>query len=188
MTNSAKVSVSATSGTTVVRLRGEHELSNKDDVESALHRAGQSRQLIVDLTETVFIGAAVRSALVRTATRRAAADRQFIVVASPGSFPRRVLDFFGLGRIVTPTATGSGAQSAVGASSAAAGSELASTVSPSAIAAHRLELYLNQFGENVYLSSLPMVIDEIAADAAGGDPDEQKMLIAELRLRAGLHV
>ncbi len=51
-----------------------------------------------------------------------------------------------------------------------------------------LEGYLAEYGETVCLASLPLVIDEIAASEAGGDPATEQALVATLRRRAGLHV
>jgi CBS domain-containing protein len=42
-------------------------------------------------------------------------------------------------------------------------------------------------GEGICIASLPMLADEIAADAAGGDAELEAEIAAELRRRAGLH-
>jgi hypothetical protein len=51
----------------------------------------------------------------------------------------------------------------------------------------RFETYLADHGESVCLASLPMVIDEIAEETSGGDQAVCQQLVAELRVRAGLH-
>jgi hypothetical protein len=54
-------------------------------------------------------------------------------------------------------------------------------------AEERFEDELNRAGESICISSLPLLVDEVAADAAGGDEELVSEIEARLRRRAGLH-
>jgi len=51
----------------------------------------------------------------------------------------------------------------------------------------RFEEELDRARESVCISSLPLLVDEIAADAAGDDEELVSEIAARLRRRAGLH-
>ncbi len=53
-------------------------------------------------------------------------------------------------------------------------------------AVRRFEVILRQQGESICIASLPLMIEEIAADEAGGDHDLELELIAQLRRRVSL--
>jgi hypothetical protein len=52
----------------------------------------------------------------------------------------------------------------------------------------RFEVILRQQGESICIASLPLMVEEIAADEADGDGDLEVELIAQLRRRVGLSV
>ena len=51
----------------------------------------------------------------------------------------------------------------------------------------RFESYLTAEGEAVCLASLTLVVEQVAADQAGGDASLRAEITARLRRRAGLH-
>jgi hypothetical protein len=51
----------------------------------------------------------------------------------------------------------------------------------------RFESYLTAEGEAVCVASLPLVVEQVAADQAGGDATLCAEITARLRRRAGLH-
>ncbi|HEY7259286.1 MAG TPA: hypothetical protein VH459_09455 [Gaiellales bacterium] len=54
-------------------------------------------------------------------------------------------------------------------------------------AEERFENELNRAGESICISSLPLLVDEVAAAAAGEDEELAAEIEARLRRRAGLH-
>jgi hypothetical protein len=54
-------------------------------------------------------------------------------------------------------------------------------------ATRELDARLAELGESACIASLPLLADEIAADAAGGDPALAAAIAATLRARAGLN-
>jgi hypothetical protein len=52
----------------------------------------------------------------------------------------------------------------------------------------RFEVILGQQGESICIASLPLMVEEIAADEAGGDAELERELIAQLRRRVNLSV
>ena len=54
-------------------------------------------------------------------------------------------------------------------------------------ARRRFEALLADQGEGVCLASLPLLVEEIAAEEAGGDAELEAAIVAQLRGRAGLH-
>jgi hypothetical protein len=54
-------------------------------------------------------------------------------------------------------------------------------------AEERFEEELDRAGESICISSLPLLVDEVAA-AAGGDEELTSEIETRLRRRAGLHV
>jgi anti-anti-sigma factor len=82
----------------VVRVRGDHDLSNSSEIDAALAAAfeGGSR-IVVDLTEATFIDSSVLGILAQAHDRAMRTpDHQLAVVAPPGGMPRRVLELTGL--------------------------------------------------------------------------------------------
>jgi len=61
------------------------------------------------------------------------------------------------------------------------------TPSPAERASALFEARLQGAGEGICLSSLPMLVDEIAEQVAGGDPTLEQAIAEQLRRRAGLH-
>jgi len=55
------------------------------------------------------------------------------------------------------------------------------------LAEQQFEDELDRAGEAVCISSLPLLVDEVAAEAAGGDEALAAEIEARLRRRAGLH-
>lgn len=56
------------------------------------------------------------------------------------------------------------------------------------LAEQQFEDELERAGEAICISSLPLIVDEVVADAAGGDEALAAQIEARLRRRAGLHV
>ena len=56
------------------------------------------------------------------------------------------------------------------------------------LAEERFEEELDRAGESICISSLPLLVDEVAAAAAGGDEELTSEIEARLRRRAGLPV
>lgn len=52
----------------------------------------------------------------------------------------------------------------------------------------RFEVILGQQGESICIASLPLMVEEIAADEAGGDANLELELVVQLRRRVGLFV
>jgi anti-anti-sigma factor len=80
-------------GTLVVRLSGEIDLSNADDLQAQLKGAlHDSTRVVIDLAEIVYLdsqGLRLIKQLVREAREE---DTQLELVAPPGNFARQVLD------------------------------------------------------------------------------------------------
>ena len=51
----------------------------------------------------------------------------------------------------------------------------------------RFESYLTAEGEAVCVASLPLMVEQVAVDQAGGDASLRAEITARLRRRAGLH-
>lgn len=58
---------------------------------------------------------------------------------------------------------------------------------PAEHAAALFEARLQDAGEGICLSSLPMLAEEVAEQVAGGDSELEQEIVAQLRRRAGLH-
>jgi len=56
------------------------------------------------------------------------------------------------------------------------------------LAKQQFEDELERAGEAICISSLPLIVDEVVAEAAGGDEALAAQIEARLRRRAGLHV
>ena len=83
-------------GTTVVRLAGELDLHNADDVRAALEQAWEAgpAKIVVDLSEVEFLDSTVLGVFVQ-AHRRATGGASFRL-AAPGPEPRRILQVAGV--------------------------------------------------------------------------------------------
>ena len=55
------------------------------------------------------------------------------------------------------------------------------------LAEQQFEDELERAGEAICISSLPLIVDEVVAEAAGGDEALAAAIEARLRRRAGLH-
>ena len=86
----------------LVRVHGEIDLSNAQEVSSAIGMAmGQeARGLVVDLSGLTYLDSAGVALLLRLAERLRARRRQLHLVVPRGSPVRRVLDFTGLPRVI----------------------------------------------------------------------------------------
>jgi anti-sigma B factor antagonist len=85
-------------GAIVVRLAGELDLHNADDVKSALERASESGKgrIVVDLSTVEFLDSTVLAVFVQA--RRRAGDSGGFRLAAPGPEPRRVFQVAGVDR------------------------------------------------------------------------------------------
>jgi hypothetical protein len=54
-------------------------------------------------------------------------------------------------------------------------------------AEQRFEAELQAAGESICIASLPLIVDEVAAEVAGGDGELEAEIESRLRRRAGLH-
>ena len=84
-------------GRVVVRLSGEIDLSNVDDLEAEIGGAiAEAQNVVVDLTEIEFIDSRGLRLLKRVSTAVARSDGTLLVVAPASSVARSVLDMTGL--------------------------------------------------------------------------------------------
>ena len=81
----------------VVALVGEHDLSTADAVRGAIGEAfAGGSKIVFDLSDASFIDRTVLAAMMEgAASAREQEDDEFVVVARPGSAPRRLLDLAG---------------------------------------------------------------------------------------------
>jgi anti-sigma B factor antagonist len=88
----------------VLALVGEHDLATVDALSDEVDRQfREASHLVVDLTRATFVDSTVVCALAQGGERaRLGAACRFAVVASPGSFVRRVFDLVDL-RNLMPT-------------------------------------------------------------------------------------
>lgn len=81
----------------LVALAGEHDLSTAPEVRRAIDAAARpGSTVILDLSATTFIDSSVIGEIVDGVR-----DGELVVVAVPGTEPRRVLDIVGAGTVVT---------------------------------------------------------------------------------------
>ena len=81
----------------VLRLAGEHDLSNVSQLRAALDDAGDSgSSVIVDLGECEFIDSTVMATLISARDRILEDGGRFAVVTPEGSFNRNVLTIVGV--------------------------------------------------------------------------------------------
>ena len=92
-------------GRTIVWLSGEHDIATAWMVADILARAIalDEADLIVDLSETDFMGSCTAAMLLRARTLLVARNRTLIVRA-PSRSARRVIELFGAGSLIGPTA------------------------------------------------------------------------------------
>jgi anti-anti-sigma factor len=77
----------------IIRLRGEIDLSNAEELQPRLERmVGDAREVAVDLTEIVFIDSRGLRLLHRLATMLAAKGGTLELIAPPESVARDVLE------------------------------------------------------------------------------------------------
>jgi anti-anti-sigma factor len=95
--------VSRDDGRTVIWLDGEHDICTAPTLSDALAKAisADDADLVVDLSEVTFIGAATIGELVRGRNRLRDQSRT-LTLRSPPRFARRLLDLCGLADIVEP--------------------------------------------------------------------------------------
>jgi anti-anti-sigma factor len=83
----------------VVALRGEHDIATDSAVQEALAGGvGPGATVILDLTRSTFIDSTIIGTLVRG--RRGTEAHELVLVAPPGSHPRRVLELVQIDRTV----------------------------------------------------------------------------------------
>ena len=89
-------SVEQRNGSVVVRLAGELDLYNVDEVRAVLDRMGKDEpeRLVVDLGEVSFLDSTALGALVET--KKHLPERTLFVLAAPGQGVRRALEVSGL--------------------------------------------------------------------------------------------
>jgi len=93
MTELARLEVEEHRGIVVLRLLGEIDLSNAEDIEAALisAAAGQA-SVVIDLSDLTYIDSAGLAMLQRVSQRLEPSGCRLCVVAREGSLVRRVLD------------------------------------------------------------------------------------------------
>jgi len=81
----------------VVALISEHDLSTADAVRGAIGDAfAGGPRIVCDLSEASFIDSTVLAAMIDgSASAREQEDDEFVVVARPGSVPRRLVNLAG---------------------------------------------------------------------------------------------
>jgi anti-anti-sigma factor len=86
----------------LVRVHGEIDLSNAQEVSSAIGSAmgREARRLVVDLSDITYLDSAGVALLLRLAERLQIRRRQLHLVVPRGSPVRRVLVFTGLPRVI----------------------------------------------------------------------------------------
>ena len=86
----------------LVRVHGEIDLSNAQEVSSAIGSAmdQEARQLVVDLSDITYLDSSGVALLLRLAERLQSRRRQLHLVVPRGSPVRRVLVFTGLPRVI----------------------------------------------------------------------------------------
>lgn len=91
-------------GVVIVALRGEHDLSSKDDLSAALERACAEEPLVVvDLSECTFIDSTVIAALVASYARvREEGRRLALLIPQTDGIVARTAEISGL-RALVPT-------------------------------------------------------------------------------------
>ncbi len=94
MNDLAEVDVVSREGVTIVRIRGEIDLSNADDVFDAIETAADQAfpGLVVDLRELEYLDSAGVRLLFRAARLVASAGGRFAALVTPGSPILRVLE------------------------------------------------------------------------------------------------
>jgi anti-anti-sigma factor len=94
MKDLATVDVVSHESVTIVRIRGEIDLSNADDVLGTIERAFDetSPGLVVDLSELEYVDSAGVRLLFRAARLVTSAGGRFVAVVAPGSHVLRVLE------------------------------------------------------------------------------------------------
>ena len=84
-------------GISVVRMRGEHDISTEPLLARALADAGAHSHVVVDLSECTFIDSTVISSLIAGATSARARSERFALVIPPGE--RQVARVAGMVRL-----------------------------------------------------------------------------------------
>ena len=78
---------------TVVGLTGEHDLASEPDVTAAIARAlGRGNDVVVDLSETLFIDSKIVGVLIKESAHAEELDRQLVLRIHADSPARRVLE------------------------------------------------------------------------------------------------
>lgn len=81
----------------LVALAGEHDLSTASEVRRAIDAAARPGSTVVlDLSAATFIDSSVIGEIVEGVR-----DGELVVVAVPGTEPRRILDIVGAGNVIT---------------------------------------------------------------------------------------
>ncbi len=78
---------------TVVGLMGEHDLASEPDVTAAIARAlARGNDVVVDLSETLFIDSKIVGVLIKESAHAEELDRQLVLRIQTDSPARRVLE------------------------------------------------------------------------------------------------
>jgi anti-anti-sigma factor len=90
-------------GISVIRIRGEVDISNAEAISTAIEAATSrtNRELVVDLGETTYLDSAGVALLFRLAERLRARRQQIRLVVPPDAPVRSVLELTGLTRIAS---------------------------------------------------------------------------------------
>jgi anti-anti-sigma factor len=82
----------------VVAVQGEHDLSTLSQLDEAISQVfAAGSRMVIDLTETSFIDSSILGGLLRARERaNQQSSDDLVVVAQPGTMPRRVIDMLGL--------------------------------------------------------------------------------------------
>lgn len=90
--------VETVDGSVVVRLGGELDLYNAEEVRAALAQAieGSPRRVVVDMAEVEFVDSTALGVLIEARTRMT--NRRAFLLAAPGLEVRRALEVSGLDR------------------------------------------------------------------------------------------
>lgn len=97
MTTEGRFDVEYTRGIPIVRVAGEVDLTNVQELEAALDRASRADQgtVVVAMGETSYFDSKGVRALLRAAERLSVTRQQLVVVAPAGAIARRILEIAG---------------------------------------------------------------------------------------------
>jgi len=97
MTSEGRFDIEYLRGIPIVQVAGEVDLSNVQQLETALDRASRADHgtVIVAMGQTSYFDSKGVRALLRAAERLSVTRQQLVVVAPPGTIARRILEIAG---------------------------------------------------------------------------------------------